>query len=135
MRVQGLGWLRWAAELDGPRFHEFQVGLTRYNEARLQPLLPEDAAANELAREQAFARAEVEFVEAQRKTLARWDGDVPRKTDAFIAWFERLKASGPGQGDRRFPWLAEHATLEQMKWFLLQEVAGEAGFEDLLAMT
>jgi hypothetical protein len=27
------------------------------------------------------------------------------------------------------------ATLEQMGWFLSQEVAGEAGFEDLLAMT
>lgn len=39
------------------------------------------------------------------------------------------------QGDPLFPWLTEEASLEQMKWFLYQEVAGEAGFEDLLAMT
>jgi hypothetical protein len=34
-----------------------------------------------------------------------------------------------------FPWLARSATLEQMKWFLTQEVAGEAGFDDLTALT
>lgn len=34
-----------------------------------------------------------------------------------------------------FPWLASTATLEQMRWFLSQEVAGEAGFDDLVAMT
>jgi hypothetical protein len=33
-----------------------------------------------------------------------------------------------------FPWLARHATLEQFRWFLEQEVAGEAGFEDLVAL-
>jgi hypothetical protein len=53
----------------------------------------------------------------------------------FIAWFEDLKERGPGQDDPLFPWLATTASLEAMKWFLLQEVAGEAGFEDLLAMT
>ncbi len=46
-----------------------------------------------------------------------------------------LKGTGPGQGDPLFPWLATEASLEQMTWFLLQEVAGEAGFEDLLALT
>ena len=45
------------------------------------------------------------------------------------------RSSGPGQGDPLFPWLATSANLEQMTWFVLQEVAGEAGFEDLLALT
>ena len=58
--------------------------------------------------------------------------DVPSDADTFVAWFERLKDIGPGQGDPLFPWLAAEATLEQMRWFLLQEVAGEAGFEDLV---
>src|SRR5439155_1046798 len=53
----------------------------------------------------------------------------------FISWFERLKDFGPGQGDPLFPWLATAASVQQMRWFLLQEVAGEAGFEDLLALT
>ncbi|MEX1147824.1 MAG: iron-containing redox enzyme family protein, partial [Sphingomonadales bacterium] len=33
-----------------------------------------------------------------------------------------------------FPWLAEQADYEDMTWFLEQEVAGEAGFDDLVAM-
>src|SRR5947209_13606000 len=32
-------------------------------------------------------------------------------------------------------WSMDRATLQQMKWFLAQEVAGEAGFDDLLALT
>jgi hypothetical protein len=46
-----------------------------------------------------------------------------------------LRETGPGQGDPLFPWLAGRASLAQMRWFLAQEIAGEAGFEDLLALT
>ena len=53
----------------------------------------------------------------------------------FIDWFEELRETGPGQGDPLFPWIAEVATREEMLWFLTQEVAGEAGFDDLLAIT
>jgi len=135
MSVTDFGWSRFAGELTGARFAEFQTGLTRYNATRFRPALPDEAGSDELALEQAVARAEVEFVEAQQRAIAPLTADIPSATDAFIAWFERLKQSGPGQGDPLFPWLAESATVEQMKWFLLQEVAGEAGFEDLLAMT
>jgi hypothetical protein len=55
--------------------------------------------------------------------------------DDFIVWFEDLRQTGPGKGDPLFPWLANTATREQMLWFLTQEVAGEAGFDDLLALT
>jgi hypothetical protein len=61
--------------------------------------------------------------------------EVPTGVQDFIGWFEELKLVGPGQGDELFPWLAERANLEDMLWFLTQEVAGEAGFDDLLAMT
>ena len=60
---------------------------------------------------------------------------VPRDADAFVAWFEALEDDGPGQHDVLFPWLAEAAPLESMRWFLHQEVAGEAGFDDLVALT
>ena len=135
MRSVDLGWTRWAAELTGPRFAEFQIGLTKYNARRLLPALPDKATEKELEHEHAVARAEIDFIEAQRKALASITADIPSKTQAFLAWFEELKNSGPGQGDPLFPWLAGTASVEQMKWFLLQEVAGEAGFEDLLAMT
>mgnify|MGYP006139274393 CR=1 FL=1 len=45
------------------------------------------------------------------------------------------RRAGPGQGDPLFPWLAEQAPERAMHWFLEQEVAGEAGFEDLVALT
>jgi hypothetical protein len=130
-----VGWTRWANELSGKRFAEFHTALTRYNAQRLQPRLPEESTNDDLAREHAVARAEIEFIEAQQRELAHLTRDIPEDVNDFIDWFERLKENGPGQGDPLFPWLAEKATVEQMKWFLLQEVAGEAGFEDLLAMT
>src|SRR3954467_4887012 len=135
MSVAGFGWTKWASKLTGPRFAEFQAALTKYNADRFRPALPEEAPRGELAREHAVASAEIAFIEAQRKELARLTAHIPDDPDGFIAWFEQLKSTGPGQGDPLFPWLAESASAEQMKWFLLQEVAGEAGFDDLLAMT
>jgi hypothetical protein len=134
MRKQN-DWVRWATELDGHRFAEFQVGLTNYNKARFQPGLPEDTAPAQLKLEARIAEAEIAFVESLRVAIALLTGNIPSGVNDFIAWFERLKETGPGQGDPLFPWLATEASLEQMTWFLLQEVAGEAGFEDLLALT
>jgi hypothetical protein len=135
MNVARIAWTRWANELEGRRFAAFQEALTRYNAARFRPALPEETSDDELAREGAVARAEIAFVESLRKAIAPLTADIPAEPERFIAWFERLKEIGPGQGDALFPWLATGATLEQMKWFLFQEVAGEAGFDDLLAMT
>ncbi|WP_369414455.1 iron-containing redox enzyme family protein [Corallococcus soli] len=78
---------------------------------------------------------EGEYVEAERQRMAAWAAEAPEDADGFIAWFEDLKETGPGQQDPLFPWLATQASLEQMRWFLTQEVAGEAGFDDLVALT
>jgi hypothetical protein len=78
---------------------------------------------------------EQDFVERERALIGARAATAPNTPDDFVVWFEALKEDGPGQGDALFPWLAEHATLEEMRWFLSQEVAGEAGFEDLLALT
>lgn len=128
-------WITGATELEGPRFHQFQCELSRYNARRLSPGLPDEASADDLARDEIVARAEIASVEAQRAAIADLTRAIPSDVEGFISWFEQLKETGPGQGDPLFPWLASHATLQQMRWFLLQEVAGEAGFEDLLAMT
>jgi hypothetical protein len=102
---------------------------------RFQPGLPEDAPADQLMREARVAQAEIAFIETLRQAIAPLTARIPSDVEGFIAWFEQLKETGPGQGDPLFPWLARQATLEQMIWFLRQEVAGEAGFEDLLALT
>jgi hypothetical protein len=135
MTVATLTWLSLAEELDGEGFAHFQRQLSCHNCGRLQPRLPEETMADELERESAVARAEVAFVETLRRAIAPLASDIPCAPDAFIAWFEQLKESGPGQNDPLFPWLAATADARQMRWFLLQEVAGEAGFEDLLALT
>ena len=59
---------------------------------------------------------------------------TPKEPDAFIRWFDELKTSGPGQGDPLFTWLAERAELMDMVWFLEQEMFGEAGLDDLVAL-
>lgn len=133
--MENAGWLANAAELTGPGFHAFQVGLTEFNARRWSPALPGDDAVAAVDLEHEVAIAELRFLDAQRKALAPDAASIPETPETFLRWFESLKASGPGQHDPLFPWLAEHASEEQMKWFLLQEVAGEAGFDDLLAMT
>jgi hypothetical protein len=128
-------WTRHAAELQGPGFVRFQRELTRYNAVRFRAQLPEEAPDHALDCETMWARGEIEFIEAVRCATAPLVANIPADVDGFIRWFEALKQTGPGQADPLFPFLAEAASLTQMKWFLWQEVAGEAGFDDLLAMT
>jgi hypothetical protein len=128
-------WIRHAGCLTGAGFAHFQRELTRFNHRRLEPTLPRLDWRDELDTSSAVLAAEAEFVEAQRREIASLVVDVPQEADAFIGWFEALREHGPGQGDPLFPWLAERATLLQMRWFVQQEVAGEAGFDDLLAFT
>jgi len=75
------------------------------------------------------------FVERERMLVAMRAARAPRSAAAFLDWFEELRNSGPGQGDALFPWLAAEATMDEMRWFLTQEAAGEAGFDDLVALT
>jgi hypothetical protein len=109
--------------------------LSRFNHSRLAPGLGEEMPEAARAAERTALAAERDFLAMARAAIAPWLTAVPDEADAFVAWFERLKHCGPGQNDPLFPWLAEKASLEQMHWFLTQEVAGEAGFDDLVAMT
>src|SRR5436305_6582886 len=96
---------------------------------RLRPGLPDDEPPEDLR------DLEREFLESERAAVADAAASAPEDPEAFVAWFERLREEGPGQGDPLFPWIAEQATFAQMRWFLAQEVAGEAGFDDLVALT
>jgi hypothetical protein len=74
------------------------------------------------------------YLEQARAAQADRAAEAPTEPAAFVAWFEALERNGPGQRDPLFPWLARAATMNQMRWFLEQEVAGEAGFDDLVAL-
>jgi hypothetical protein len=109
--------------------------LAYFNRERLAPALPPDDLSEARRAQQSFLFLESNFIERERRTVATALHGVPREAGAFVNWFEALRETGPGQGDPLFPWLAAESTHEQMRWFLLQEVAGEAGFEDLVALT
>lgn len=60
---------------------------------------------------------------------------APTDVAGFVDWFEQLEVNGPGQHDPLFDWLANYASFAELRWFFEQEAAGEAGFEDLVALT
>ncbi|USI74024.1 iron-containing redox enzyme family protein [Sphingomonas morindae] len=113
----------------------FQRGLAHWNRERLEPGLGEADWRQTLDRDQRMLRLEGGFLEELRAEVAAEAAAVPTDAEGFIAWFEALKQNGPGQGDPLFPWLAEQADRDQLRWFFEQEAAGEAGFDDLVAMT
>jgi hypothetical protein len=112
--------------------HQF---LAASHAQRLCPTLGSLDFEGELAREASLRRVEREFVEGERTAVAALLPAVPIEPTQFVHWFEALEQIGPGQHDALFPWLAESANHQQMCWFLQQELAGEAGFDDLVALT
>jgi hypothetical protein len=118
-----------------PDAESLHIGLARWNRRRLAVSTPHDTWRAELYDKFRMARLEGDFVEAFRAQIAPHIAYVPTDAAGFIDWFEGLKHAGPGQWDPLFDWLASSADLEQMKWFLTQEAAGEAGFDDLVALT
>lgn len=124
-----------ACALHGPAFEGFHTALALYNSHQLQPGFPDKNWREDFDAYAKVMRAEGEYIEAVREEINPLVVGIPESVDDFIAWFEALKENGPGQDDPLFPWLAEAASHEEMLWFLTQEVAGEAGFDDLLALT
>lgn len=128
-------WTALAPGLHGPGFERFQRELSRRNTARLEPLTPLGDWRRDLRERAALAEAEIAYVESVREAIAPLVVDIPSDADAFLSWYERLAQNGPGQNDPLFPWLERQASFDEMKWFLEQEVSGEAGFDDLVALT
>jgi hypothetical protein len=114
--------------------HELQARLAHWNRKRLAPQTPQENWREALTHEHEMLAVERTFIEATRRAQSARAAKAPRDPQAFVAWFEALKENGPGQGDPLFPWLAERASMPEMKWFVEQEAAGEAGFDDLVAM-
>lgn len=113
----------------------FQRGLAHWNRERLAPGFPDDDWQVMLERDTRMLRLERGYIEELRGEVMAIAAEAPTDADGFVAWFEALKQHGPGQGDPLFPWLAEEASRDELRWFFEQEAAGEAGFDDLVAYT
>lgn len=118
--------------VDWARTH---VQLARWNQTRLAPSAPVEAWEVGLHEEHHMRRNEGLWIESLRAEVGDRAMTAPQDVEGFVRWFEGLKVTGPGQGDPLFAWLANDADLEAMTWFLTQEAAGEAGFEDLVALS
>jgi hypothetical protein len=117
-------------------YAETQRALDAFNKWRLRPALPgaDDEEGDGPSAAENRSR-ELRYVESERARVSDRAAGAPDQPDAFVAWFEELRATGPGQHDPLFDWLETEASLEAMTWVLRQEVAGEAGFDDLVALT
>jgi len=110
-------------------------GLSYLNERRLRPALPAEGWRDDLALEARWRDVEGDMLERARAFVATRAEEAPCDAERFVRWFEQLREVGPGQNDPLFPWLASEASYEDLRWFLTQEVTGEAGFDDLVALT
>ncbi len=114
---------------------DFHRGLSAFNRRRLAPISKTHDWRGDLREELAWRLREGEFLERERAHVRERADTAPTDRDAFMKWFEDLDQTGPGQHDSLFQWLADSAPRGALLWFLHQEVGGEAGFEDLVAMT
>lgn len=112
---------------------EVQQRLARWNRDRLVPRLPDRDWPEAIREDSLMQELQGRFLEALRANVADRAAKAPSDARAFVSWFEDLERTGPGQNDPLFVWLQERAELEQMRWYLRQEAAGEAGFDDLTA--
>lgn len=109
--------------------------LAQWNSNRLHPNVPTQGWRGALREEWDLIEREGDWIERERAEIAPLIAEVPTEAGNFVRWFEGLREHGPGQGHPLFDWLAEEADLPEMRWFLGQELAGEAGFDDLVALT
>ena len=91
--------------------------LAAFNADRFTPGLPHPGWAAEIDAHAALLIEEGHWLETRRASVAARASEAPRDPDGFVAWFVALDQSGPGQNDPLFPWLAEQATMDEMRWF------------------
>lgn len=126
---------KWRAEERDVFADEVQQTLAHWNRDRLSPRLPYKDWQRKIDDDREMLLLEGRFLDQLRLDAGPAAAAAPADANSFLTWFEALERNGPGQADPLFPWLAEKASLEQMRWYLEQEAAGEAGFDDLTALT
>lgn len=111
----------------------FHQCLARFNIARIAAGKPTADWQQGLQEEMSWRLREGHWLEDLRHQVQPLLQGHAGDPAHFVAWFEGLALNGPGQHHPLFDWLANDADMSEMHWFLTQEAAGEAGFDDLVA--
>ena len=115
---------------------ELQRALDAFTKSRWGALPSGDDVADDDERSAVEKRnRELRYVETERARVSDRAAEAPDHPGAFVAWFEELQTTGPGQRDPLFDWLENEASLDETIWVLRQEIASEAGFDDHVART
>jgi hypothetical protein len=118
------------------RSDELQRALDAFNKSRWgAPPATDDVADDDERSAVEKRNRELRYVETERARVSDRAAEAPDHPHAFVAWFEELQTTGPGQRDPLFDWLENEASLDETIWVLRQESATEAGFDDHVART
>src|SRR4051794_25921514 len=88
--------------------------LAHWNRRRLSPGRPNGEWQRDLAEDGRMLWLEGTWIESFREEVAEAAAAAPRDEEGFVAWFVDLKASGPGQYDPLFAWLAKEADFPEI---------------------
>ena len=115
--------------------YALHANLAKHNLTRMAAGKPNESWESDERSEFEYRILEGHYLEELRTSVQPLIPEKFTSTQHFISWFEALAENGPGQQHRLLDWLANDCTLAQMKWFIAQEAASKAGFDDLLAYT
>ena len=114
--------------------HRIQMDLARYNRRRLTPEFGAIDWKNKYFQDFQLSCLEEDYIQSLNVGIQPWLSTAPANANQFVLWFESLRDNGPDQHYPVFDYLDSEASLDEMRWFLQQEVGGEAGFDDLVAL-
>jgi len=77
---------------------------------------------------------EEDMLRRARNTAGLDESELPSDPERFAAWFQSTAFSHPLYEHELYSFLASDATRAQLEWFFRMECAGEAAFDDLVAL-
>ena len=77
---------------------------------------------------------EADVLRRARQTSSLALGDLPSDAKEFARWYQLAAFGHPLYEHDLYAFLASDATMPQLEWFLRMECAGEAAFDDLVAL-
>ena len=108
--------------------------LAWWNVRRLRAEQPPRRWRDENEEDLRMRSLEGEWIEGERAALAPWIREVPRTSGGFLRWFESLQLDRHGHRDAMPGSPAGPVTLDEVRWWMRQELAASSGLEAVMAL-